>query len=716
MPREASRGTARRQPRRLPLPLLLAAAHIRPGGAARARRGVPRQAAIRAGLEQAALPVEPCDEPKNSSEMARGLLQEALGRRTSPDRRPVHGPAAQPARLSMDVPEEHPARRRGAPGAGAAGATRLHLAGAASSGQQGRDKVTTWILSGGGESCDEACSASGSSCDASADWPTTEAAVSIVSSLLGHSCDQYTNYGGDWEFAPYTYTPDGRCNYPTSATYPTCSAAGADANFRRFCPCTPTVQVTTWILSGGGESCDEACSASGSSCDASADWPTTEAAVSIVGSLLGHSCDQYTNYGGDWEFAPYTYTPDGRCNYPTSATYPTCSAAGADANFRRFCPCTPTVQVNDTETSSLHVALHHGSVMSLKSTGYGAYLDVRGSGCEENEACVSGSASLERSNPAEYTGEWKMLRTGGPGIIVDGDPVYLQSMYGSQPLYLDTRGEGCEDNELCVSASSSKEGSVPGNHSTEWIVRRVEGAGDLMTGDSIHLQSMMGDVTAYLDVRGTGCEDNEYCVSAASSSTRDGHSGTWQVLLKQAVVQSELSETTDDAKATATCPENTWVMSCEPIGATAGDQGDGLQLSEDGASCTAVNSGTGQGIRARATCTGAPTVSSVSGELFLDHQEVTAACDHGAALWCTCHSPWAVPGACGGESSFAPAGGVCSKEVGSSGGRRRGTGFGAGAKLYALCLPPPAPAPAAGVLPRMRRVVHTQSAGGGPAV
>ncbi|CAK0863174.1 unnamed protein product, partial [Prorocentrum cordatum] len=106
--------------------------------------------------------------------------------------------------------------------------------------------------------------------------------------------------------------------------------------------------VTTWILSGGGESCDEACSASGSSCDASADWPTTEAAVSIVGSLLGHSCDQSTNYGGDWEFAPYTYTPDGRCNYPTSATYPTCSAAGADANIRRFCPCTPTVQASST--------------------------------------------------------------------------------------------------------------------------------------------------------------------------------------------------------------------------------------------------------------------------------------------------------------------------------------------------------------------------------
>ena len=44
----------------------------------------------------------------------------------------------------------------------------------------------------------------------------------------------------------------------------------------------------------------------------------------------------------------------------------------------------------------------------------------------------------------------------------------------------------------------------------------------------VHLLNEYSPV--YLDTRGAGCEGNELCVSGAKSSSRDGGSGTWRVI------------------------------------------------------------------------------------------------------------------------------------------------------------------------------------------
>lgn len=105
-----------------------------------------------------------------------------------------------------------------------------------------------------------------------------------------------------------------------------------------------------------------------------------------------------------------------------------------------------------------------------------------------------------------------------------GEVINIVNQYSL--MYLDTRGAGCEGNALCVSASSSR--NRDGGSGWWKIVSNSNKVGTVMYGDMVHLLNEYSPV--YLDTRGAGCEGNELCVSGAKSSSRDGGSGTWRVI------------------------------------------------------------------------------------------------------------------------------------------------------------------------------------------
>jgi len=149
--------------------------------------------------------------------------------------------------------------------------------------------------------------------------------------------------------------------------------------------------------------------------------------------------------------------------------------------------------------------------------------------------------------------------------------------------------------------------------------------------------------------------------------------------------------TGDDCFSEAACPVGSSLIDCESEPANGGD---GIQV--ESAKCIARGSPTPSNRRRRrrrhyfkaiASCSSATTYVVVSSPIFLDNQEVSAACENGNVLNCYCYSAWR-SSVCGGTTEFAPSGSICKKTIGSSPGRRRMEGGGAGAKVYALCSAP----------------------------
>jgi hypothetical protein len=102
------------------------------------------------------------------------------------------------------------------------------------------------------------------------------------------------------------------------------------------------------------------------------------------------------------------------------------------------------------------------------------------------------------------------------------------------------------------------------------------------------------------------------------------------------IIDSSPSAAKDDATTTASCPTG-WVQKCETASAK---KGDGLRVSEDGKSCTAISSHKQGNIIARATCGPTPTVGVVSNAMYLDKQTLSVSCAYGSPLSCMCESPW----------------------------------------------------------------------------
>ena len=169
--------------------------------------------------------------------------------------------------------------------------------------------------------------------------------------------------------------------------------------------------------------------------------------------------------------------------------------------------------------------LRYGEVYHIKNSyGSGSWLDTRGSGCEGNELCVSTATSNTRHRGS---GSWKIWHetgsyTGYP--VRNGDIVYLVNQYDQPRGYLDTRGSGCEDNKLCVSTANT------GNRdsgSGKWKIVADPAVDIIDRLTPVHLLNQYRGFGGYLDTRGSGCEGNEYCVSTSATKLRDRGSTFW---------------------------------------------------------------------------------------------------------------------------------------------------------------------------------------------
>lgn len=156
------------------------------------------------------------------------------------------------------------------------------------------------------------------------------------------------------------------------------------------------------------------------------------------------------------------------------------------------------------------------------------YLDTRGRGCEDNLLCVSTSTNFDRASGSGTWIISSATGTAAEGDpVLSGDQVYLQNQYSEgEGGYLDTRGRGCEDNLLCVStATSSNRASGSGT----WRIIKDTSGGNVQEDDVVHLWNGWSDWSGgFLDTRGNGCEDNLYCVSTSANWNRATGSTHWR--------------------------------------------------------------------------------------------------------------------------------------------------------------------------------------------
>lgn len=178
----------------------------------------------------------------------------------------------------------------------------------------------------------------------------------------------------------------------------------------------------------------------------------------------------------------------------------------------------------------------------------------------------------------------------------------------------------------------------------------------------------------------SGVEENVAAALAAQVIRKKNAMKAVRAAQQVQIVDSDPSQAKDGSKARATCPEGTWVQKCESTPANAED---GIEVSLDGKTCIAVSNG--GSITAKASCGSAPTTVNTSNAIYLDQQVVSASCEKGSPIACTCVTHWSVAQICSGISQFEPTDGICSKEVPASPGRRRNVDQGAGAKIFAVC-------------------------------
>src|SRR5262249_6456968 len=101
--------------------------------------------------------------------------------------------------------------------------------------------------------------------------------------------------------------------------------------------------------------------------------------------------------------------------------------------------------------------------------------------------------------------------------------------------YLDTRGSGCQGNASCVSTATSPNRA---SGSGAWQILPVNGqamGSAVPSADSIHLENLSQGFGGFLDTRGSGCQNDDLCVSTSSSADRDNGSGTWAAVLSDAM-------------------------------------------------------------------------------------------------------------------------------------------------------------------------------------
>jgi hypothetical protein len=175
--------------------------------------------------------------------------------------------------------------------------------------------------------------------------------------------------------------------------------------------------------------------------------------------------------------------------------------------------------------------LIYGTVRYSIQNGYadwgGGYLDTRGAGCEGNVYCVSTADTPLRDS---HSGLWVIKSAEGKpdGSPVNcNDKIHLVNQYANSGTFLDTRGSGCQDNAFCVSTANSPDRDIG---SGTWLIIPDQcETGTILEGTTVRLLNGYASFAGgFLDTRGAGCQGNKFCVSTAAHYNRDGGSTTWR--------------------------------------------------------------------------------------------------------------------------------------------------------------------------------------------
>lgn len=200
---------------------------------------------------------------------------------------------------------------------------------------------------------------------------------------------------------------------------------------------------------------------------------------------------------------------------------------------RASTPQAPVGQDKNYLAVTADAYLIYGNTYRIQNgySAWGGWLDTRRNGCQQNNYCVS-VCGKDRLESSKRTASWRIVSwTGKTGTVGSGDLVYLVNQYDPPKGFLDTRGSGCEHNLLCVSTTTS-----PNRHaySGVWKIELVptenhpSGTPIPMRWAVTLLNYYNGGQGGYLDTRGNGCSLNLLCVSTSTSSNRDSGSGHWR--------------------------------------------------------------------------------------------------------------------------------------------------------------------------------------------
>ena len=137
----------------------------------------------------------------------------------------------------------------------------------------------------------------------------------------------------------------------------------------------------------------------------------------------------------------------------------------------------------------------------------------------DSSSCLAyNTCAMTSAEPTEKmrraTGAQYKLTDANASVTI-GTAVHLESLYFGHS-FLDIRGHGCEENEFCTSLT--KDGARAAK-SGRWRLARAGPSscdGDAVCyGDQVYIQSDTPS-PAFLDVRGVNCNGNKRCVSASA--------------------------------------------------------------------------------------------------------------------------------------------------------------------------------------------------------
>ena len=172
----------------------------------------------------------------------------------------------------------------------------------------------------------------------------------------------------------------------------------------------------------------------------------------------------------------------------------------------------------------------------LKNVYWNSYLDTCGgsdyTACKnEGSFAVSTSKSKTRDGAS---GTWEIESVNSSNKLIYGDEIYIKNVYSN--TYLDTCGgsdyTACK-NEGSFAVSTSKSKTRDGKSGT-WVIESANGlSGPVSYNDEIYIKNVYSNT--YLDTCGgsdyTACKnEGSNAVSTSKSKTRDGKSGTWQII------------------------------------------------------------------------------------------------------------------------------------------------------------------------------------------